>query len=169
MRRTPNWRSTRSGGRTAAGSAIVVRTVFCRRTPCQPWRRIIRSTVRLGHRDALALQVRPHLHDPYSDSGLAPPVLVGFVVAGQDLGDRGVPQGPFRGRPHHPGVEGARGDRHTVLGQHAADRSDPETVPCSSMNSQISGGAGRSPARRKSMPPSGFRWLSEAVRKLFTM
>ena len=54
---------------------------------------------------------------------------VGLVVAGQDLGDRGVPQGPLRGRTHRPGVEGPRGDLNTVLAQHAADRSDPEAVP----------------------------------------
>ena len=83
----------------------------------------------LGHRDALALQVRPHLHRPVQRLRLTAAVLVGFVVAGQHLSDGGVPQSPLRGRPHRPRVEGSRGDRHTVLGEHAADRSDPETVP----------------------------------------
>ena len=35
----------------------------------------------------------------------------------------------FDGARPDPGVERSRGDRHAVLGQHAADRSDPETVP----------------------------------------
>ena len=85
-----------------------------------------------GHRDALALQVGPHLQRPVQRLRFAAAVLVGFVVAGQHLGDGGVPQGPLRGRPHRPRMEGSRGDRHTVLREHAADRSDPETVPVAS-------------------------------------
>ena len=121
-------------------------------TPHQPFHR------GFGHRDALALQVRPHLHRPVQRLRLASAVLVGLVVAGQHLGDRGVPQGPLRGRPHRPRMEGSRGDRHTVLREHAADRSDPETVPVVSdeltdlrVVSVVS--AGRSPARRKTLPP----------------
>jgi hypothetical protein len=44
-------------------------------------------------------------NDPYSDSGVHRPCT------------------------HRPRMEGSRGDRHTVLREHAADRSDPETVP----------------------------------------
>ncbi len=82
----------------------------------------------LGDRDALALQVGPHLQRPVQRLRAAPAALVGFVVAGEDLGDRGVPQGPLRGRARSPRVEGSRGDLDVVLGEHAADRSDPEPV-----------------------------------------
>ena len=51
----------------------------------------------LGHRDALALQVRPHLHRPVQRLRLTAAVLVGFVVAGQHLSDGGVPQSRFEG------------------------------------------------------------------------
>ena len=113
----------------AAGSGTVVRTVFWRRTPCQPCRRISRSTVDLATGMPSRCRWAHIFTDPYSDSGLRAAVFVGFVEAGQDLGDGGVPQGPLRGRPHRPGVEGTRGDRHAVLAEHAADRSDPEAVP----------------------------------------
>lgn len=73
--------------------------------------------------------MRPHLQRPVQRLRLPPAVLVGFVVAGQDLGDRGVPQGPLRGRTSSPRVERARGDLEAVLGEHTADRSDPEPVP----------------------------------------
>jgi hypothetical protein len=43
-----------------------------------------------GHRHALALQVGPHLRGPVQRLGPAAPGLVGFVDAGQQLGDDGV-------------------------------------------------------------------------------
>jgi len=77
------------------------------------------------HRDAPALQVRPHLQAAIQALRRAFPVGIGFVVAGQDLGDRGVPQRPFRRRRRAVRPVGARGDRHAVHGQCPADRYDP--------------------------------------------
>ena len=80
------------------------------------------------HRDALALQVRPHLQAAVQALRRAFPVGVGFVVAGQDFGDRGVPQRPFRRRRRAVRPVGARGDLHAVHGQCPADRYDPELL-----------------------------------------
>ena len=79
-----------------------------------------------GHLDALPVQVGPHLGGPIQALRLAPAVLVGLVVAGQDLGDRHVPQGPLRRLARLPGVERSRGDLAAVLAEHPADRNDPE-------------------------------------------
>jgi hypothetical protein len=55
------------------------------------------------------------------------PVLTGLVVAGQHLGDRGVPQRPLGRRPDsRPGVVASRSDLAALRGQRTADRSDPE-------------------------------------------
>ena len=79
-----------------------------------------------SNRDALALHVSPHLGGPIQRLGFAAAVLVRLVEAGQHLGDHRVPQRPRRRGPRQPGVECSRGDRTAVLGEHAADRSDPE-------------------------------------------
>lgn len=79
-----------------------------------------------GHLDALPLQVDPHLGGPIQALRLAPAVFVGLVVAGQDLGDRHIPQGTLGGLPGQPGVERSRGDLAAMLGAHPADRNDPE-------------------------------------------
>src|SRR5690606_24739299 len=50
------------------------------------------------------------------------------VVRGQHRGDGGIPQGALRQRARQPGVKGSRGDRGAVLGEHAADRYDPELI-----------------------------------------
>jgi hypothetical protein len=137
-----NCRSTGSGTRFAVGSGTVVRTFLCRLTPCQPFERIRRLTV------DFATSMPPRAGRPTSSATRTPaPALRGparrFVVADQDLGDRGVPQGPLRGCAGSPRVERARGDRHAVLG--------------SAMNQQTSvvvsdASAGRSPARRRTPP-----------------
>jgi hypothetical protein len=48
-----------------------------------------------GHLDAVSLQVGPHLRGTVERLRLPPAVLVGLVVAGEDLGHRHVPQGPL--------------------------------------------------------------------------
>ena len=82
-----------------------------------------------GHADPLTVQVGPHLQRPVERFWWLAAVFVGFVVAGEDFGQGGVAQGPFRGRTSSPGVEGSRGDLVSVCGEHSADRSDPEPVP----------------------------------------
>ncbi|QHE73953.1 hypothetical protein GFS60_07628 (plasmid) [Rhodococcus sp. WAY2] len=82
-----------------------------------------------GHLDALTAQVGPHLQRAVQRLRPASTVLVPLdVVGGQHRGDGGVPQWPFRQRPAAPGVEGSRGDRAPVLGEHPADRYDPELI-----------------------------------------
>ena len=73
-----------------------------------------------------AQEVCPHLGGSVKGLRLAASILVGFVVAGQDLGDGGIPQAALGRSAPQVGVIGPRGDRTTVLGKHAADRSDPE-------------------------------------------
>lgn len=110
------------------GRPIVARPVFWRRTPCQRFRRSRHSTLDLatGMPSRCRCATSSAIHT-------ASPACAGrahrFAVASQNRGDDGVPQGPLRGRPLDPGVERLWSDRHTVLGKHAADRSDPETVP----------------------------------------
>ena len=56
-----NWRSTRSRGRSAASSAIVVRFGLPRTAPERPSSRIRRSTVQRATRMAFAVELRPDL------------------------------------------------------------------------------------------------------------
>ena len=127
MRRPATRRPTRSGARAAAGSGSVVRGLRrARTTPRQPLATHDPFHRAPGHRDALALQVCPHLQAAVQALRRAFPVGVGFVEAGQDLGDRGIPQRPFRRRRRTVRPVGARGDLHAVHGQRPADRYDPE-------------------------------------------
>jgi hypothetical protein len=66
-----------SGGRAAAGSAIVVRTVFCRGLASG----IPSARCRWAH----------IFSDPLQRLRLAPTIVAAFVVAIQNLGDGGVP------------------------------------------------------------------------------
>jgi len=86
-------------------------------------------------------------------------VFVGVVVAGQDFGDGDIPQGPYRGCPLGPGVEGAPGVIGTPCS--VSTRQIGATAKRSlwlAMNSQTRAvvsdvSAGRFPARRKTLPP----------------
>lgn len=73
-----------------------------------------------GHVVALPAQVQPHLAGTEPDPEL---VLGGSP---DQLDDLGVAQGPFRRRPAAGLVVGAGGDRASMLGQHGADRLDPQ-------------------------------------------
>src|SRR6187200_263953 len=53
-------------------------------------------------------------------------MLIGLVIAGQDLSDRGIPQGPPRRSPAQPGVVGAWSDLNVVKLQRSTDRCDSE-------------------------------------------
>ena len=106
-----------------------------------------------GHLDALPVEMRPYLQRPIQRLRSTSTVTVALVITGQDLGDRHVPQCPFRRRPRQPGVKGSRSDLPAMHNQHSTDRSDPNRARCSTMNSHISGVAGRSPAQRNSSPP----------------
>ena len=109
----------------------------------------------LRRRDALPLQVKPHLHAARQRLRRPPPVLARLVDPGQDLGDSRVPQCS----PGWPGGQvrpaGSRGRPDAVRGQRTAYLCDPEPSLMASMKAQISGVAGRTPARRNSPPPSG--------------
>lgn len=74
---TWNWRSTRSGARSAPGAGMVVRTLFWRRTPCQPLARINRSTVDLATGIPSRCRWAHIFTDPYSDSGFFRPFSSG--------------------------------------------------------------------------------------------
>ena len=117
-----------------------------------------------GGGDTLPLQVSPHLQAAIQRLRRPPAVLAGLVDPGQDLGVSGVPQCP----PGRPGGQlrpvGPGGDLDTVRGQRTADGATPDRSLWASMNAQISGVAGRTPARRNSSPPSGSRW-SAPVRR----
>ena len=105
------------------------------------------------HRDALALQMRPHLQAAVQALRRAFAMLVGLVNAGEDLGDRGVPQGPFRRRRRPVCPVGARGDLTPCTASARQIGPTPNSSRCSSMNWQINGVAGRTPARRKLLRP----------------
>ena len=57
----PNWRCTRSAGRAAAGSAIVVRLTLPRTAPVRPSSAISRSTVQRATWMPSRLSCQPHL------------------------------------------------------------------------------------------------------------
>lgn len=103
--------------------------VMCaaRGTPRQPLARMIVFTVAEGHRKPWRCRCAHIFRLPYRHSGGRLPG-VGFVVAGQDFGDCGVPQCAFRRRCRAIREIGARGDLHAVHGQCPTDRCDPVGV-----------------------------------------
>lgn len=91
-------RPARSRAWAAAGSGSVVCDVRCEGHSAPtvgPHDRLHRGR---GPPEALALQVRPHLQAAVQAFRWAFALGVGFVVAGQDFGDCGVPQCAFRRR-----------------------------------------------------------------------
>ena len=87
---------------------------------------------------------------------------VGLVVAGQDLRAGGVPEAAPARSSSHVRVVGPWGDLDAVARERPADRSDPVGASVLLLNSQITGGAGRSPARSKSSLPRGSRSCARA-------
>lgn len=69
-----------------------------------------------GHLDALTAQMGQHLQRPAQRLRPAPAVDVGLVIAGQNFGDGGIPQGPPRPGPRGPGVERSLGDLAALRG-----------------------------------------------------
>lgn len=121
-------RPARSRAWAAAGSGSVVCDVRCEGHSAPtvgPHDRLHRGR---GPPEALALQVRPHLQAAVQAFRWAFALGVGFVVAGQDFGDCGVPQCAFRRRCRAIREIGARGDLHAVHGQCPTDRCDPVGV-----------------------------------------
>ena len=121
-RRGVNWRSTRSAGRVAAGSLIVVRRMTPpRRTPCNPSSRISRSTVQraTGMPSRLSVSHLARHIDPVVVL-VHPADLVFKLLIAQRL---------TTGRPIAGSVVGAGGDGRALTRQHRADRLDPPTQP----------------------------------------
>jgi hypothetical protein len=78
-----------------------------------------------GHRDSFAAQVGPHLQAAIQRFRRAFALRLGFINAGQNLGDRGIPLHPLRRRRAPVRPVGARSDLHTVHRQCSSDRCDP--------------------------------------------
>jgi hypothetical protein len=72
-----NCRLTRSGARSAVGSATVVRTLATRRTPSQPLIFISRSIVQRATWMPSRFRWAHIFNDPYSDSGRRRPCWSG--------------------------------------------------------------------------------------------
>ena len=110
-------RSTRSRGRTACGSATVVRLTFPRTAPISPCVRTSTLDGAAGNTDAVPVELQPHRPSP-----------VDAVVRGVDPDDLvdqpGVAAIADAGRPGEVGVLRRRGDRQPALGEHGAGRLD---------------------------------------------
>jgi hypothetical protein len=76
-----------------------------------------------GHVVALAAQPQPHLAG--TQAGHEP---IRVPLVGDQLSELLIPQRPSRRPTRHNVVKRRRGDRAAVLGQHPADRLDPELV-----------------------------------------
>ena len=99
-----------------------------------------------GHRRALAVELQPDLPRPVD--------AVVLRVHPADLGlQLLIAHGPGRGHPAGGVVVGGRGDRAAVLGQHAADRLDPEPGLVLADEPHETAAGGRAPPRRKPTPP----------------
>ena len=103
----------------------VVRPPCPRRRAGRPRSRISRSTRAAGHRDALPVELQPHLagRRRRRSSRRAPGGSSAFSCSSRTCPPRRT-AGAGAGV-----VVGGRGDRAAVLGQHGADRLDPQRSP----------------------------------------
>ena len=126
----------------------MVRTRRPRATPRQPWASLSRSMAHLGHRDALPVQVRPHLHRPIQRlrGGGAQPHPTG--TSRPESRSLRHPTAPISPAPRPVKPTGARAIWVPCTKSARQIGATPNSSFSSSINRQISAVAGRAPARK---------------------
>jgi hypothetical protein len=150
-------RLTRSGARACPGSGVVVRTLRARVTPRHPCARISRSTVHLAAWIPCRRRWSRIFSDPYSDSGLRRPFPSGSQIPARTSVSQ-ASRTARRDGGRETRAQRVRGAIFTPCADSARQiGTTPKRSRRASTNSQISAAAGRTPARKKSSPPSGSR------------